>query len=407
MDRSIRVALCLLAGALAAGCTTTDQQVERQIERLAANRIGSPSWENAVDQLVAIGRPAARQLVAHLSPDQYKGIYYREYRDEQEQIRTGAARALGRIRPRGAAAALDDRISSAYTRDERIACIWAIGQLGFTQEGYDACKAQLADPDPLIRLHAAVAITKMEMAEGVPELEAALAGEADELADIVLAGLAESSYAGVPLLVRLAAADTPRQPQLRAVIERVTADLLAAVEADDPLVRRRAAQALGQLGDIRNRGALVARLGDANTLVRFNAAAALATMGDADGIRFLFAALENDDPILRANAVRYLTEVQRHSSSVQTQLLQALRHDSPLARAGSAQVLGDAGVTVALAELIEATRDASPEVRRSAAIALGKLGSTASVGPLQALAADPDKTVSYYARWALARLGQG
>jgi HEAT repeat protein len=407
MRSLVGVALSLVAGLGLMACTTTDQQVERGIEKLAANRVDSPAWNSAVDGLVAIGRPAARQLIAHLSPDQYKGLYYREYRDEQESIRTGAARALGHIRPRGAALALGYRVVTGYTASERIACIWAIGQTGFSPEGYDAVKAQLKDTDPLIRLHAAVAVTKMELEDGVPELESALAGTDEQLAGIALEGLQQSGYCGVPLLVRLAAGSSPRPEQLRAVLDAVRTDLVGRLNADDPQVRRRAATALGQIGDTSARGPLLARLSDASNLVRFNAAAALATMDDPDGIGFLFSALQSDDAILRANAVLFLTHVQRSSGAVESQLLQALRAASPLARAGGAQVLGQSGVTTAVDQLLEATRDGSPDVRRSAAIALGQIGAASSAPLLRELTNDADETVSYYAEWALARLGQG
>ena len=175
-------------------CTTTDQQVDRGSRGLAANRIDSPAWKSAVDGLIVIGRPAARQLIAHLSPDQYKGLYYREYRDEQESVRTGAARALGHIRPRGAAVALGYRVVTGYTANERLACIWAIGQTGFSQEGYDAVKPQLTDADPLIRLQAAIAVTKMELEDGVPELESALARTDERLTGVALEGLQDSGY---------------------------------------------------------------------------------------------------------------------------------------------------------------------------------------------------------------------
>ena len=80
MQPRIRLKLCILMALGLAACTTTDQQVEQGIEGLAANAIGSPGWETAVDQLVAIGRPAARELIADLNPDYYKGVHYREYR---------------------------------------------------------------------------------------------------------------------------------------------------------------------------------------------------------------------------------------------------------------------------------------------------------------------------------------
>ena len=71
MHVRIRLMLCGLIAFGPMACTTTDQQVQQGIEGLAANRIGSAEWQASVEQLVAIGRPAARQLIAVLNPDHY------------------------------------------------------------------------------------------------------------------------------------------------------------------------------------------------------------------------------------------------------------------------------------------------------------------------------------------------
>ena len=387
-------------------CSTTDQQVSDLLEQLAANQIETASWQLAVDELAAIGRPAARQLVAHLNPDHYKGVNYREYRSEQEKLRTGAARALGHIKPRGATVALDDRIVVGYTDHERIACIWAIGEIGFNQTGLDALKAQLKDKNPLIRLHAAIGIVKMDEDDGIEEIEAALNGDADQLVKIALQGLEESNYYGVPHLSRFARQTGPSQKQLSQVVDRVKTQLVTQLAAEEPTIRQRSARGLGIIGDPSARQGLLQLLEDPNNLVRFNAAAALATMDDSQGIVFLFAALQNEDPILRANAVKFLTQVQRSSGAVEGQLLDALGGDNPLSRSGAAQVLGEARVVDAVQALLTATADAVAEVRCSAIIALGQIGPDDIRDRLQALCEDSDPTVSYYAEWALQQLGQ-
>ena len=115
--------------------------------------------------------------------------------------------------------------------------------------------------------------------------------------------------------------------------------------------------ALGQIGDPGPTQALVNLLTDPSNQVRFSAAAALATLDQAQGIDFLFQALRNTDSILRANAVKFLAEVQSQSGSVESQLISALSAEAPLARAGAAQVLGQARVQTAVLSLIEATTD--------------------------------------------------
>lgn len=395
---------CLLLFGLSA-CSTTEEQVVELLEQMAANPLHSPGWQQAVDELSAIGRPAARQLIIRLNPDLYLGDNYREFRDEREKLRTGCAIALGRIKPRGATAALDDRITIAYTDGERIACMWAIGQIGYSQLGLNAAKAQLKDLDPIIRIHAAIALVKMDDDRGDGEIEAAFAGEDRSLAEIAMQGLEESGYFGVPLLMRLAAHSSPHQVALRRIVGRVKDHLVQELEAEEPTHRQRAARALGQIGDPSATAALKALLADPSNQVRFSAAAALAAMGQTQGVDFLFLALRNTDSILRANAGKFLTEVQEQSGSVETQLVAALGAEDPLTRAGAAQVLGQARVQSALEALLKATSDKVATVRTNAVIALGQIGADQSRARLESLLKDSDATVSYYAEWALGQLG--
>ena len=384
-------------------CSTTEEQVIDLLEQMAAHPIDSPGWQQAVDNLATIGRPAARQLIARLNPGLYLGEDYREFRDEQEQLRTGCALALGRIKPRGATAALKDRITAAYTDDERTACLWAIGQIGYSQVGIDALKVQLKDHNPVIRIHAAIAIVKMDDNVGDDEIEDAFSDA--QLAKIALQGLEESSYFGVPLLMRLSTDGGPQQQALRQIIDKVKDQLVAQLTAEEPVHRQRAATALGQMGDPGPTQALVNLLTDPSNQVRFSAAAALATLDQAQGIDFLFQALRNTDSILRANAVKFLAEVQSQSGSVESQLISALSAEAPLARAGAAQVLGQARVQTAVLSLIEATTDKTAEVRVNAIIALGQIGTGQSRARLESLRTDDDATVAYYAEWALGQLG--
>ena len=393
---------CLLLFLLSA-CSTTEEQVIDLLEQMAAHPIDSPGWQQAVDNLATIGRPAARQLIARLNPGLYLGEDYREFRDEQEQLRTGCAQALGRIKPRGATAALKDRITAAYTDDERTACLWAIGQIGYSQVGVDALKVQLKDRNPVIRIHAAIAIVKMDDNVGDDEIEDAFTDA--QLAQIALQGLEEASYFGVPLLMRLSTDGGPKQQALRQIIGKVKDQLVAQLNAEEPVHRQRAATALGQIGDPGPTQALVNLLTDPSNQVRFSAAAALATLDQAQGIDFLFQALRNTDSILRANAVKFLAEVQSQSGSVESQLISALSAEAPLARAGAAQVLGQARVQTAVLSLIEATTDKTAEVRVNAIIALGQIGTGQSRARLESLRTDDDATVAYYAEWALGQLG--
>lgn len=393
-------------------CSTTEQQITDYVEQMAANAIDSPAWQESVDGLVAIGRPAARQLTAQLNPAYYVGENYREFRQEQEKLRTGSARVLGHIKPRGATGALTSRISTAYTEPERIACIWAIGEMGLVQAGVDALKAQMSDENPLIRLHASVALMKMDDRTGYEEIASALAGNNDAHVEIALGGLGEAKHFGVPLLTHLSERGGPNSEALQQTIDEVSTGLVEQLNHEDPELRRRAALALGELGDTQHVNALVERLSDPSNQVRFSTAAALAGMNERAGVDFLFAAMRDPDPILRTNAVKFLSDVQKGTGTVQAQLISALTSQEALARAGAAQVLGQARVSAAVEALQAATEDDDAQVRANAVIALGHIGQPESRAPLEALLSDPDSTVAYYAEWALRQLnsterGQG
>lgn len=399
----LRLGFCLVFALALTHCSTTEQEVETLIEVLAANEIESPEWNRAIDQLVLIGRPAARQLIALLGPNHYKGENYREFRDEIEQLRTGSARALGRIKPR-AASALTAYITTAYTENERLASIWGLGELGYVQATVALLKKQLADVDPRIRLHTAIALLKMDERVAEDEVVAAIEGGDDQLAQAALDGLAGANYYGIPLLVDLAERPGQYQAKVRQVLKDVGAQLVEQLNHEDPDLRLNSARALGLVDDGGGHELLVDLLDDPSNQVRFNAAASLARMGQEEGVQFLFGALRSEDTILRTNAVKSLIEVQQNSAAVEKALLAALADSNALARAAAAQILGQAGVGTAVPALLKATEDPVAKVRWSAALALGRIGAPTSAAHLKALLEDEDDTVAYYAEWALRQL---
>ncbi|MFH1567184.1 MAG: HEAT repeat domain-containing protein [Gemmatimonadota bacterium] len=388
-------------------CSTTEQQVEDQIALLAANKIGSAAWNGAVEHLVGIGRPSARQLMILLDPALYKGLRYTEFRDEMTRLRTAAAEVLGRIGHTAASASLDDRVTTAYEYPERVASIRAVGELGWFEAAATALEAQLKDADPTIRLYSAVALLKIEEQTGVDTIRSAVQSSDPELAELAIAEMEGANYFGVPLLVELRQQSGPRRERLGQAIQVVESSLLSQLGSDDPEVRRRSARALGTIGDPAMADRLYGLLGDSSNLVRFNAASSLSQLGDARGTDFLFEALRDQDPILRVNAVKSLIRVQLTSESVQGRLIEGLGGVDPLMRSGAAQVLGEACVTAAVDPLVGALADPVPEVRCNAVIALGHIGAPRTREAVQQLAGDPDQTVAYYAAWALNQFGAG
>jgi len=399
----------LLAAVALSACSTTEQQVRDQIAVVAANDIDTDGWTGAVDQLTAIGRPAARQLVLLLDPAQYKSVRYKEFRDEMARTRTAAATVLGRIRHNAASASLDDRITTAYWYPERVASIHAVGDLNWTTAAVTALKTQLLDKDARIRLYAAVALLKLGEETAVDTIrKAALSSEA-ELAQLAASELEGSNYHGAELLVELSQREGHSRERLARAAEALKEQLLVQLRDDDPEVRRMSARALGAIGDPSVGDALAELQDDSSNLVRFNAASSLSQLGDARGTAFLFDAVGNPDPILRVNAVKSLIRVQRTSATVQDRLIATLADDDPYMRSGAAQVLGEARVAAAVPPLLKALGDSDSQVRCNAAIALGRIGAPESRTALEQLARDQDvdPTVAYYAKWAVSAFGSG
>lgn len=407
MRRLRHGSLAFLMVALLSACSTTEEQVRDQIETLAANEIGSQAWLDGVDELVALGRPGARQLVLLLDPGQYRGPRYREFRSERERARTGAATVLGKIRHRAASASMDDRITVAYTYPERHAALRAVGDLGFTTVAVTNLTAQLADSNETIRLMAAVALLKMGEETALDTIRVAIASDRDAEAQIAIEELEHANHFGVGLLVELRDGNSRRKERLEQALEVVRRQLQEQLTDDDPEVRRESAKALGDIGHVGALEPLAALLDDTSNLVRYAAATSLARLRDTRGVEYLFAGLDNDDPIQRLNTVRSLIDVERKSGGLAQRLLSSLDAPNPRLRSAAAQILGQAHVNDAVPALIEATTDNDAQVRWSAVISLGRLGTSESRQALQALVDDDDDTVAYYAQWALDRLGAG
>jgi HEAT repeat protein len=142
---------------------------------------------------------------------------------------------------------------------------------------------------------------------------------------------------------------------------------------DDPNVRQAAARALGELGDVRAVGPLIAALKDEDSRTHKAAAKALGEIGDP-AIERLIAALEDKDPPTREAAARALGE------------------------------LGDAR---AVDPLIAALENEDSGTRRAAAKALGEIGDPRAAVPLAVALFDKDEVVTFWSRHGpLIRIGE-
>ncbi|MGQ9767263.1 MAG: HEAT repeat domain-containing protein [Anaerolineae bacterium] len=211
----------------------------------------------------------------------------------------------------------------------------------------------LADPEPIVRWHAAEALAAQEAGHAFPALVAALADP-------------------------------------------------------EPLRRAGAAEALGGLGGEAATLALRPHLSDADPGVRAAVAAALGRIGDPTVVTDLLPLLDDADPdVVRAAAAA----LGRLGSTAATMpLAQALvRPGQPLlVRRALAAALMHVPHPNAQPQLLAVLTDPDPQVRAYAAQALGQVGSEAAHAPLKFLRADRNRllrgTVGDWAGHALALL---
>jgi len=86
--------------------------------------------------------------------------------------------------------------------------------------------------------------------------------------------------------------------------------LIAVLKDKDPLVRMQAAYALGRIKDARAVGPLIGALKDENPIVRMQAADALGQTKDVHAVEPLMAALKDKDSLVRAQAADALGQIE-------------------------------------------------------------------------------------------------
>ena len=177
--------------------------------------------------------------------------------------------------------------------------------------------------------------------------------------------------------------------------QSATPFLVTALKDRDSIVRRRAAQALGQLRDARAAEPLIAALKDRDSNVRQGAAQALKQL--------------NWKPLGRELTAWYLMIRRNWQQCVQLgdaavePLITALKDSDWRVRQGAAQALGQLGDARAVEPLITALKDSNSDVRQEVTNTLKQLGN-ATVEPLIAALKDRDWSVRHRTAQALGQL---
>lgn len=183
---------------------------------------------------------------------------------------------------------------------------------------------------------------------------------------------------------------------------RVAPALVEALHDKDEDVRCRAAEALGEIGDVQSAAGLIEGLRDRSEAVRRVAAAALEEIGSGV-ISELLEGLRDTNWDVREQIAHILARVADQTAV--PGLIAALRDEREDVRWRAADLLGDLGDTAAVKPLIEALYDQSYSVLWAVARALGKLGDVRAVLGLMDILDDENSWVRQAAAEALGKIG--
>jgi HEAT repeat protein len=179
--------------------------------------------------------------------------------------------------------------------------------------------------------------------------------------------------------------------------------LAGALEAHDPEVQFRAAEALGDIGDARSVAPLVNSLKTSEFEgVRWKSAEALSKIGDP-AVGPLITLLRHPVDDVRWKAALALGEI-GNPEAIEP-LITLLDDDDRYVRSRAGHALGLIGEP-ALDRLANLIRDGNPRRRWGAAIALGRTGSGRAVEPLIGALGDSNDEVRTEAATALAIIGR-
>jgi len=171
----------------------------------------------------------------------------------------------------------------------------------------------------------------------------------------------------------------------------------------NPDIQYKAAEALGEIGDVTAVDPLAALLnGETLSGVRWKASEALAKIG-APAVESLITSLSHPDEDVRWKAAIALGEI--GSEKAINPLIQLLSDDDRFVKSRAALALGMIGKP-AVEPLIHALRQGDGNMRWGAAIALGKVKDPDSVEPLILALADKYENVRAEAAASLAAIGK-
>jgi HEAT repeat protein len=347
-----------------------------------------------IGQLIAmLGDAAARESVPsklHQHGESAAEPVLEALRDPDENIRYGAVWVTGRVHNSELGAALSPTAleplldlmqhdESARVRLQALTTLLTLTEQGDRSALVQPLLAALQDEHEPIRAEAARWLAQIGGPEAVKPMQSILQNDASEKVrgraayalaylEPTLEVLREAGADGIEAL-STATKDAERSIRLRVIwalgnlqVEAAVTLLTTILEGTASVPeKRKAAEALGQIGDSSAMDSLIIALQfDSNEGVRSSAAEALGALNDRRALNMVIRSLHNDV--------------------------------SPMVRASAAKALESMSDSNAVDPLIMALSDSSQDVRFRAAQALRGLRDARAVEPLRALIGDPQTT---------------
>lgn len=330
--------------------------------------------------------------------------------DRAESVRAAAARALGEIAdPRAVNALLEGtlRDPSALVRMEAAVALGKIGD----EKAVEALQLALADPDPIVRLHALEALEMIGPSAG-EVLEGSLTDDDPEVRHRTAAVLERLGYVQAQL-DRLKSEDAVERAMARRKLALIgkaglRESLLAGLQDPDFRVRAQVCQVLAELGE-KSPGILEAlhlATSDREWSVRAQAVTALGKLRAKEALPRLIERLGDDEAIVREAAAAAIAEMEAADlTAFLPQFLNLLRDPNAWIRAAAATILQRIPDAQAREALLEALKDPVEDVRAQAARSLHAFPEARVVSALLTALDDPSPSVRLAAVWSLKTLG--
>ena len=274
-------------------------------------------------------------------------------KDKDSKVRKKSAEALGSI---GDMRAVEPLIEALKDEDENVRenAAKALGQIKDVK-AVEPLIVALEDKDSGVRRYAAAALGNIGDAKAVESLIEAL--KVGDFYDITWGNAKFDEDA------REAARDA-----LVNIGEPAVESLIDVLKGEDSNIKKYAAMALGQIGDLKALEPLIKALSDEEDVVRFNAAQALINIGDSRAVGPLIIALDDEISGVRWSAAMALGNI--GDTRAVEPLMEALGDKDDIVQANAANALGMIGEP-AIDSLFKALEDINRDVRINAAKALG------------------------------------